>query len=255
MRNRWFAVALASAGVFACSHEPDAVEVETASDVSALHGLSGALIPQDLPLVQQIYKHESKRWWRWAFALPHSTGPITDQTGASCGLGQYGPIWFLAGTDGGSATRNCTIPSNKFLFFPLVNYIFNPQDEIFEQDPSLVADYLAFIAEFFPDVRSRICQLTLRVDGVSLLSSLEQADEDLWTEELDPFKLYLNADNYASQWGFEEGLYHWATEGGHYALMFPLSPGAHTLELGGATCFEDGTPEFEVFAHYNLTVE
>lgn len=254
MNGRLFAVALASAGVFACAQEPEAFDGEIISDVSALHGPSGTLITQDLGIVQQIYQHESVRWWRWALALPHTTGPIRDQTGAACGLGQYGPIWLLAGTDGGHAVRDCTIPRDKFLFFPLINHIVNPPNELFT-DPSVEEEYLAFVDEYFPYRRASACELHLRLDGVSLLSSLEQADADLWTEELDPFKVYMNADNYASEFGFEEGLYFHATEGGHFALMFPLTPGPHTLEFGGTDCLEDGTPEFEVSVLFNLTVQ
>lgn len=39
-------------------------------------------------------------WVQWALALPWSTGPINDATGASCAMGQQGPVWYLAGTTG-----------------------------------------------------------------------------------------------------------------------------------------------------------
>jgi len=49
--------------------------------------------------------------------------PLLDQTGANAAIGQSGPVWFLAGTTGGTAERAITVPAGKSLFFPLVNNV------------------------------------------------------------------------------------------------------------------------------------
>ena len=38
------------------------------------------------------------QWQQWALSLPNDVNPLVDTTGALCGVGQRGPVWFLAGT-------------------------------------------------------------------------------------------------------------------------------------------------------------
>src|SRR6185503_13437139 len=40
-------------------------------------------------------------WWRWAYSFPADMNPVSDPTGELAGLGQSGPVWFLAGNFGG----------------------------------------------------------------------------------------------------------------------------------------------------------
>jgi hypothetical protein len=71
------------------------------------------------------YGEWSARWWQWLLSIPAATNPNSDTTGANCAQEQAGPVWFLAGTFGGSAvTRSCTVPAGKALFFPILNSIF-----------------------------------------------------------------------------------------------------------------------------------
>ncbi len=71
------------------------------------------------------YGEWSNAWWQWAFSTPPASNPVLDTTGANCGVGQSGQVWFLAGVFGtGTATRNdCTVPAGKKLFFPIWNII------------------------------------------------------------------------------------------------------------------------------------
>jgi hypothetical protein len=73
------------------------------------------------------YQTLSAQWWQWALSVPAAVNPITDPTGVNCAQGQgilSNNVWFLAGTFGGSATRSCTIPLGKSLFFPLLNTVY-----------------------------------------------------------------------------------------------------------------------------------
>jgi hypothetical protein len=68
----------------------------------------------------------SAKWWQWALQIPAGSNPLLDQTGANCGQGQKGPVWFLAGTFypiNYPVTRNCNIPRGKSIFFPIANYV------------------------------------------------------------------------------------------------------------------------------------
>ncbi len=65
----------------------------------------------------------SARWWQWALGIPAPINPVSDLTGANCGVGQQGPVWFLAGTGflsppPGPVTRDCQVPAQRYIFFP-----------------------------------------------------------------------------------------------------------------------------------------
>lgn len=79
-----------------------------------------------LPLTAQVegkgYAQWSAAWWQWAMSMP--VEPYVDPDGRFCDLGQEGPVWFLAGTDGSfDAQRECRIPPGKYLFLPIINMI------------------------------------------------------------------------------------------------------------------------------------
>ena len=77
-----------------------------------------------LPLTAKVegrgYAELSADWWRWANAMP--IAPYLDRDGRFCALGQDGPVWFLAGTDGSfDAKRECHVPAGKHVFLPVIN--------------------------------------------------------------------------------------------------------------------------------------
>jgi hypothetical protein len=76
------------------------------------------------------YAEWTAKWDQWFISMPQQTNAADDPTGKFCAVNQNGPVWFLAGTTGGSAERTCTIPTGKAILFPVVNsecsYIENP---------------------------------------------------------------------------------------------------------------------------------
>ena len=48
------------------------------------------------------YLQWAAKWWQWLLSIPSDTNPAADKTGINCGINQKGPVWFLAGTFGGS---------------------------------------------------------------------------------------------------------------------------------------------------------
>jgi hypothetical protein len=207
------------------------------------------LIHQDGPVGEWLYRTLAKGWLKWAMGQPYSTGPIEDPTGASCGIDQRGPVFYLAGTDGGPAERDCDIPRNKALFIPLVNHWIIPPEE-FVDTPEEMAEFIAFAESYFPENRAYTCQLDLRLDGEDILADTAERDEEFWTEIYDPFPIVLDDDNFT---GGPGGLFPAALTAGHYALLKPLSRGPHTLELAGVIC-DETTVYFETSVVYNLDV-
>ena len=60
------------------------------------------------------------QWWRWA--LRQRIEPFLDPDGRFCELGQVGPVWFLAGTDGSFASqRGCAVPEGRYRLVPVIN--------------------------------------------------------------------------------------------------------------------------------------
>src|SRR5436305_13154485 len=82
-----------------------AVPVRAQSFVAPPESLPGGL----------SYPQWSAQWWQWVWSIPYSINPLVDTTGIDCAVNQSrtGPAWFLAGTLGFNATRNCTIPAGR----------------------------------------------------------------------------------------------------------------------------------------------
>src|SRR5579871_6045853 len=79
------------------------------------------VLPPNSHAFGQTYGAWSAAWWQYVLAQPASSNPLLDPTGANCGVGQSGKVFFLVG---GVATRNdCIVPAGKALFFPLVNAV------------------------------------------------------------------------------------------------------------------------------------
>ncbi|MEV6209540.1 signal protein [Kitasatospora sp. NPDC051914] len=64
------------------------------------------------------------RWWNWVASSNPETDPVADSDGRHCASGQSGATWFLADTATPTpVTRECTVPTNAHLAFPIVNHL------------------------------------------------------------------------------------------------------------------------------------
>ncbi len=92
----------------------------------------GSIAPHGQPYGKS-YGDWGAAWWSWAASFPAGADPIS-APGGQVVVGDAddqpnGPVWFLAGTFSGSVDRSLTVPSDKALFFPLVNYVYwSPED-------------------------------------------------------------------------------------------------------------------------------
>ena len=232
----------------ACDAPDDEPSAEIDENEVVAEAESAAKIKAKTPTKRLV-----REWTRWAMELPWSTGPINDPTGAMCGEGQEGPVWFLAGTSGGAATRECDIPAHKQLFFPLVNRFCMFPPEFYPDQASIDAD-LPAIAEWYDAMREHTCTLTLRIDGQDVFDGgLAEMDDELYVETSNLFEVDLNTeDNFLSAYGVAGGSMP-ASSSGHFARIKALPPGDHVLELGGSTCDGDEL-WFETSVTYHLHV-
>jgi hypothetical protein len=157
----------------------------------------------------------SAAWWQWAGAFDRSESPVADTTGERCQLKQSGPVWFLAGTYGTKRTiRTCKIPNGKYLFFPLINYVFMPG---MEPDCNCTCEKIKGYAKSMTDAPA---MLILEIDGhrTGNLESHRQATDqcfDMGARTEEKYEVFPSAGN------------------GYYVMLAPLSPGKHELNFGG----------------------
>lgn len=157
-----------------------------------------------------------KRWWRWALAEPRASNPVADPTGASCSVGQQNGVWFLAGTTGGSANRNCNVPGQNAIFFPILNEL-------------CVGDQPCSQNDF-----DRAVSLT-SIDGV-IVTPRPVGTEPFSVNSV-PGNPLLDLSGPASGRAF-----------GLWVLVRPLTAGAHTISFSGRV------GSFSLSVKYALTV-
>jgi hypothetical protein len=162
------------------------------------------------------YGQWAAKWWQWAYSIPRDQSPLYDQTGERCGIKQTGPVWFLAGTFGGSAVRQCTIPAGISLFFPILN----TECSIAGGDGKTEQD-LRKCAKTQID---RATNLELSIDGVRLQDLQKyRAQSQLYTISL-PANNIMGVAATTSP----------SIAEGYWIFLNPLSPGKHEIRFGSA---------------------
>ena len=180
------------------------------------------------------YGQWSAKWWQWAFSIPSATNPLLDSTGANCGVSQSGPVWFLAGTFGGSTTRSCTVSSNKSILFPIIN----TECSTIEGNPP-PGSTLSGCAKYFMDL---VTALGASVDGRALKSLTT------YRVQSPSYTFTLPSDNILGISGCPCSSPSEAD--GFWIIVQPLEAGTHTVH------FEAAIPAFSftVDVTYTLTI-
>jgi hypothetical protein len=80
---------------------------------------AGAVLLPDAEVAGLDLAEWSTRSWQWFFSLPQAVNPYFDEIGQSCGYGQSGPVFFLAGAER-SLERSCVVPEGAYVFVPLL---------------------------------------------------------------------------------------------------------------------------------------
>jgi hypothetical protein len=189
------------------------------------------------------YSEWTVRWWQWSYSLPVAGHPLFDESGANCGAGQSGPVWFLGGVFNvsGSADRTlCSVPAGKALLFPILNVEWDnacpPDDLTFEE--------LRAIAASFMDLATN---MTVEVDG----RAIENLESYRFTAG--PFGVDIPS---GSIWEFfgcptPAGHYEPLAADGFYLMLTPLPPGPHVIHFRGTVA---DPVNFTLDITYHLTV-
>ena len=82
--------------------------------VALTSGLAQAA-PRVLPLQANAYgmgyDDLAIGWTEWVMSIPVPSNPLFDEDGSDAAIGQSGPVYYLAGTFGGAATRTIRVPN------------------------------------------------------------------------------------------------------------------------------------------------
>jgi hypothetical protein len=199
-------------------------------------------------------------WWQWAYSIPPDQNPLLDETGKFCDQGQKGKRWFLAGVlnESGKATRKCTIPYGKQLFFPILNV---------EQSAIEVRNGDAFLCEDLGESKADLRECANRIADLVAPGSLTLTIKNLGNGnvtdlsdkisrvESPPFKIHLPDPNLLGYTGERlDPNPSDAASDGYWVALKPLSPGKYELEFSGS--FEvEGEVVFTLIITYNLTIE
>jgi hypothetical protein len=192
------------------------------------------------------YAEWSAQWWQWMYAIPAPVNPIIDTTGINCAQGQEGPVWFLAGTFGGAATRICTIPTGVSLFFPIANIIFgagvgdcetpgiNPNscEDSKVPSPTSARDAnvksVAALGAAAAEAEDNPVGLEADLDDVPFTNLLD------YRAKSPVFSVTAPANNVLNfVFGFHDpaGTYQPDVSDGYWLMLKPLSPGYHKLHF------------------------
>lgn len=199
----------------------------------------GVLPPNSRPH-GSAYGEWGARWWQWALSIPAAVNPVLDTTGQFCGVGQTGHVWFLAGTFGGDATRTCTVPPGRMLFFPFLNTVCSTVlgDGTTETE-------LRPCANGFVDAAldSPLTILTVTIDGQPL-------------QELENYRAQSPPGTFditfppGAVFGIPAGMSASVSDG-LWLMLAPLSPGNHVVSFGA----DVPALGFSFAVTYNLTVQ
>jgi hypothetical protein len=199
----------------------------------------GVIPPNGRPY-GHTYGQWSNIWWQWAFSIPvhdqngNILNPIADLTGAECGVGQSGHVWFLGGlyNAGGTVVRNCTMPPGKGIFLPIVNaenenITWPPHDPPYTLQE--LRDQLEGLMQSFDGCPG----CSAEIDGVPIRGVFGDADRIGYGNAA--FSVTIPQDNLFAYtgWPADAGTVYPVVSDGWYLMLAPLPTGQHTIHFAG----------------------
>ena len=183
----------------------------------------------------------------WIVGQPFAHNPLFDQTGADCGNGQAGPVWFIppiAGPHVFSGSRSCTIPAGKAILLDLGHNLNDyPCPPAFGFEPNQGESLYDFLIRTDLPIMNSVDDLDVSLDGQAFSNVLGYRfiSPKLFSFTGDPsMQVFDPCITGSLQPGIVDGFF----------MMFkPLDAGAHTIRVHGTNTFGDD----KTFV-YHLTV-
>ena len=231
--NRWLIMFLLV--LLVAAGGPTAIRAQEATPIAGTD-LGEPVLPPDAPAYGLTHAAWIARFAQWAHSLPAAIHPVGDATGELCGLGQHGPVFFLAQAgDQEAIERTCTVPAGTALLLPLLTAsctTVEPPPFHGRDEAALRACTEAWFAT--------AVELTAVVDGVDI------PDLERYRVQSDLFSVALPVGNVL---GVEPAVTQGVADG-YWLLLAPLPVGEHELRFGG------GIPDSGISTEvtYHLTV-
>src|SRR5262249_6924837 len=146
--------------------------------------------------------------------------PFTDTTGQYANVNQSGPVFFLAGSDGGSMIRHFHVPAHPYILVPLLVGELSQLELGFDKTA-------AYIRQAAQQQANQIDSLHATLDGVPVAQTNLFAHRE--TSPDFNFNAVFNNQVGINAVGFS-GI---AVADGYFLMLAPLMPGTHTLNYGG----------------------
>lgn len=166
----------------------------------------------------------STNWWRWALALAPPGDPFTDTSGHYANVNQSGPVFLLAGSNGGTMTRRFHVPVDTYILMPFLVGVSSQLQVGFDKTET--------------QIRQAVQQLTDPIDSLhASFDGVSISQTDLFTHrEISPDFSFVAVSG--NQMGVPPGNSGIAVANGYFLMLAPLPPGLHTLKYGaGATAY------------------
>ncbi len=156
-------------------------------------------------------------WWQWAYSQSIPNDAFTDTTGVYSSINQSGPVFFVAGTIGGEATRSFSVPIDTYLLVPLINV--SVSESSFGGSPTEED-----LRDYADSLIREVDNLFAEIDGMAVPNLFDY-------RELSPIFSYDAALN--NPLGVPAGPSGDAVSDGYWLMIEPLSAGTHTISFGG----------------------
>ncbi len=199
----------------------------------AIHSCAIVFNPKSRPYGLS-YADWSAEWCKWLLSIPRQKSPVLDATGKNAAQSQHGDVWFLAGTMGGLASRQCVVPAGRAILFPIV-----VKECSFAEDTDLkTEDELHARAKEDID---RTISLEADIDGIKLLR-LEKyrIDSEAFSVTFPKHNIYNVRSGHTR-----------AVCSGYWILLKPFSQGVHAIRFGATVYVPPGSVLYEMSTKYN----
>ncbi|HZL23420.1 MAG TPA: hypothetical protein VFC05_08845 [Nitrososphaeraceae archaeon] len=165
----------------------------------------------------KTWEQWTREWWQWLLSYPKEINPAYQGTGLNFAI--HNNVIFLAGVDStiGPVERNITIPSQKPILFPIINFITS-----YLEDPKIKCD-----EDLISSTKSNIDDIRIkqaRVDDINITAGYEtRVFSNIFTLYFPPNNLYDIESGYTR-----------ACADGYWCFLESLAPGEHTIHTFGS---------------------
>lgn len=177
----------------------------------------------------------TSKWWQWLLSIPKDKNPASDKSTKCFEETQEGPVWFFASTteDVGQVVRRCTIPENKALLLPILNY-----GATFADEPTIKSD--EELNSLAISEMDKITNLSVILDDSKLIDIAKYRVHSPMFDVILPTSNITNGTPGPTR----------GTGNGYWLFLKPLPKGSHVIETVGSC--RAGTVTIK--ARYEITV-